>query len=88
MALELCEYGSARDLFARAGFRPVPETVIAPITRGLVAAVQYLHDRVVMHRDIKAGACSSESRRVDSPRQGTYSSLGLAALSSVRGSIF
>lgn len=57
--MELCENGSARDLFARVGFRPVPETIISTIARGLVAAVQYLHDCCVLHRDIKAGACAS-----------------------------
>lgn len=68
IALELCECGSARDLFARVGFRPVPEIIIAPIARGLLAALHYLHDIHVMHRDVKAGMKSKYDKERERER--------------------
>jgi len=53
IAMELCTGGAASDLYSRVS-RGVPEPVIGAIVRETLAALEYVHERAVIHRDVKA----------------------------------
>ena len=52
VVMELMDAGSCLGLLRRVG--PLPEPVVAVICRELVLGLEYLHERGIIHRDIKA----------------------------------
>lgn len=61
IVMELCTGG---DLFSRV---PYTEDSVANVTRQILSAVAYMHDRGVIHRDIKMENVVFESKHPDSP---------------------
>ena len=54
MLLEFCDGGAVDSIMVELD-RGLKEPQIAYITRGMVEGLQYLHQHMVLHRDIKAG---------------------------------
>lgn len=52
--MEYCEYGSVKDIMAHNGGALV-ENDIAFIMKDVIVGMDYLHNRGIVHRDIKAG---------------------------------
>lgn len=53
LVMEYCRNGSCSDLLARGG--PMPEPVVQVILSDVAHGLDYLHQHLVMHRDIKGG---------------------------------
>jgi len=53
ISMELCDEGSALELVQDMG--TLPELFIAPISKSVLSGLVYLHEKKVVHRDIKPG---------------------------------
>lgn len=61
--MEYCGGGSVNDLMAVCN-RPLTEEQIALIVRDTLEALQHLHSKSMIHRDIKAGSAYLNAQRL------------------------
>eukprot|EP01091_Cochliopodium_minus_P011279 TRINITY_DN3154_c0_g1_i1.p1 TRINITY_DN3154_c0_g1~~TRINITY_DN3154_c0_g1_i1.p1 ORF type:complete len:675 (-),score=181.14 TRINITY_DN3154_c0_g1_i1:11-2035(-) len=52
--MEFCKLGSVRDLIVKCDNKSLDSDQIAYITKGALNGLEYLHERKIIHRDIKA----------------------------------
>lgn len=58
--MEYCGGGSVNDLMAVCN-RPLTEDQIALVVKDTLEALQHLHSKSLIHRDLKAGSALSEA---------------------------
>lgn len=60
IAMELCDKGSVTDLIAQ--YKTLNEDMIKPIAKSVLGGLSYMHERKIVHRDIKPGNLLLTSR--------------------------